>query len=343
MFFVIFASVNFFASVRMIKYLSALKIRTKMSAAVAGVLLLSIITSLPELVSAITAGALGSPEVSMGDVMGANLFSGAMLAVADIIFIRYLFFKKINNSNRFIIYLMIGINIILVLALMPIKTFYFMRLTIPHINVSWPFLVLLLVYIGFLIIMFKGFHDEEKELKTKKDVGLKKISLKVIIIFFVISVIGLVLSSIVLVAVIDNFDNVYGVKKESAGAIFLGMTTALPEVVSLFSLTRIGYGNVAIAGIIGSHLFNSIIYFVADIVNHPVGSLEHLANGNMMNLISLFVIAILLLLTIIIFTVKTISRWSSDKIFTGITSGIIVILYGFNIVFQILQSQYHFL
>lgn len=120
----------------MIKYLSALKMRTKMSTAVAGALLLSIITSLPELVSAITAGALGSPEVSMGDVMGANLFSGAMLAVADIIFIRYLFFKKINNSNRFIIYLMIGINIILVLSLMPIKAFDFMRLTIPYINVS---------------------------------------------------------------------------------------------------------------------------------------------------------------------------------------------------------------
>lgn len=157
-------------------------------------------------------------------------------------------------------------------------------------------------------MMFKGFHDEEKEPKTNKDVGLKKLSLKMIIIFFVISAIGLVLSSIILVAVIDNFDNVYGIKKESAGAIFLGMTTALPEVVSLFSLARIGYGNVAIAGIVGSHLFNSIIYFVADIINHPVGSLEYLANGNMMNLMPLFVIAILLLLTIIIFTVKTISR-----------------------------------
>lgn len=342
LFFIIFAAINFFSSMRMVRYLAALKMRTKVSSVFLGAVVLSIITALPELISAISSGIIGNPEVSLGDVMGSDLFSGGMLAVADLIFIRYLFFQKINKSNRFIIYLMLIVNTILVMSLMPVASFNFMRVTIPYLNISWPLLGLVFWYLFFLIFFIRGFDDNDGEVKTHQDIKLKQYTLKKIFIFFITAVICLVLSSILLVIIINNFTHAYGIKKESAGAIFLGFTTGLPEVVGLFSLAKLGYGNMAIASIFGGFLFKSIIYFVADLSYFRNGLLEHLMQNQAQNLLPAFLLAGFLLTMTILFVLKTIKFFNKNKYYSITLSVGICLLYVANIVVQILLSYHVF-
>lgn len=337
-FFVIFAAINFYSSIRMVRYLAAIKSRTKASSVFLGAVILSTITALPELISAISSGIIGNPEVSLGDVMGSDLFSGAMLAVADIIFIRYLFFQKINKSNRFIIYIMVFVNIILMMALMPVSSFNFMRVSIPYLNISWPLLILVFLYLFFLFFFVKGFDDQENVIKNEQNIKLKNYSLKKIILFFSLSVICLILSAIILVIVINNFTHIYGIKKESAGAIFLGFTTGLPEVVGLFSLAKLGYGNMAIASIVGGFLFKSVIYFIADIAYFPTGLLEYLTKNDIKNLIPAFLLATFLLIMTLLFALKTIKFFNKNKFFSIAISVSIILLYIINIIIQILLS-----
>ena len=235
---------------------------------------------------------------------------------------------------------MIFINSFLLLTFIPLEQFNFMRVTIPYINVSWPFLVLVLVYIGFLVALFKGWIKEPLEPKNKPSLILKTWSLSKIIIYFVGIVLILVTSSVMLVAVIDNFERVYNIKKESAAAILLGMTTALPEVVSLFTLIKMRQTNVAIAGIVGSHFFNSTLYFLSDVFHFSDGTLNYIQQDNIKNLIPIVILVSFLLVITILFILKTITLFKKNKYYTFIISSSIVLIYFANTLLQIFIKQF---
>lgn len=48
-----------------------------------GMLLLATITSLPELATTVTAGAIGAPEIALGNIFGSNLFNMALIALME--------------------------------------------------------------------------------------------------------------------------------------------------------------------------------------------------------------------------------------------------------------------
>ena len=59
--------------------------------------------------------------------------------------------------------------------------------------------------------------------------------------------------------------NEYGLGKGLAGALFLGVATSLPEIISSFTLAKLGNYNAAYGNIIGSCLFNFMVLGITDI------------------------------------------------------------------------------
>ena len=50
------------------------------------------------------------------------------------------------------------------------------------------------------------------------------------------------------------------------GAIFLGITTSLPEVVTFYALVSIGSYDLALSNIVGSNLFNLLVLSIGDVL-----------------------------------------------------------------------------
>lgn len=58
------------------------------------------------------------------------------------------------------------------------------------------------------------------------------------------------------------------ISSDSAGGVFLAITTSLPEVVAFFAFLRKQQPAAAIASLVGSHFFNIGIAFFGDLAYH---------------------------------------------------------------------------
>lgn len=75
------------------------------------------------------------------------------------------------------------------------------------------------------------------------------------------------ISSVLLTIVVNNISIAHPSFSSSfLGAIFLGITTSLPEVVTFYALINIKSYDIAVSNIIGSCLFNLLVLAIGDIV-----------------------------------------------------------------------------
>ena len=253
------AILTLYAAMRMVNYAELIIQKTKLGGAFVGLVLVSMITSIPELITEISQGAAGRPDIGISDDIGANAFSTFMLAFATLIFAKSMFVRNLGKWTKISILISFVLTVSMTLILFFGKDFgmgtsgKFMIGIIPFI-----FIISYFVFVYFSY-KFRHLADEEPEHETKTRFGIKGI-----ISMFVLFSIILTGSALFLNWTVDAMQEKYGISSKSAGGIFLSMTTAMPEVVALFSLARKGYLTAATGAIIGSHIFNISCLFWGD-------------------------------------------------------------------------------
>ena len=74
--------------------------------------------------------------------------------------------------------------------------------------------------------------------------------------------------SILLTFQADKLTHIYPhISSSTIGAILLGITTSLPEVVTTFGLINYNNYGMAIANILGSNIFNFLVLSISDLFN----------------------------------------------------------------------------
>jgi cation:H+ antiporter len=117
----------------------------------------------------------------------------------------------------------------------------------------------------------------------------------------------------------------YNLGNGVAGALLLSICTALPETVSAITLAKMGQGNMAIGGIVGSHLFNITILFYGDLVYYKEGTLDHLINSdNYLNFMGLVIVNTILSLLLFVSIFK---KNIKNKLIYILPSIVIVVSY----------------
>lgn len=124
------------------------------------------------------------------------------------------------------------------------------------------------------------------------------LSLKQIIIRFILVSIGLVISSILITYVTDIIAARLNLGASLAGALLLGIATSLPELTSCVSLVKIGNFNVSVGNIVGSNLFNFLIIFISDVL-FIGGTVYDFAQSQTRNLVIFGIISTMLMLTVL--------------------------------------------
>ncbi len=245
-----------------------------------GFTLIAMSTTLPELTVAVIAATSGGAPLSIGNVLGSNIFNiSAILGLATVLLAaKKILFKASNGSN--------GsngtTNVIPSMAkseLSSIEFGLFVSSIIPLMLIyvstqaAWAVgLILLFIFVGYMYKLSKvRMPTDEAEEAPFED----KSKLKRFVLYTIIGAIGVVLSANFLVDSSIAIATSFGVSQQVIGATIIAVGTSLPELtIGLKSILK-GHPNIAVGNIIGASFINTtlilgITFFVPALVGNPL-------------------------------------------------------------------------
>ena len=271
--YLVVAALVTFMSIKASEYVDMLDKTTSLSGAFLGGILLSAVTSLPELFTSISSTLmLDQPGLCIGNILGSNLFNYAMLSVFILTAVAK--FAKCELSK---IHFVVAVSVIAMGGLILCNKYGFLAFDIG--NVSITSVLIILLYVATVYVMYKMGGTSESD-----DGDPVTLSRKQILTRFTLVSVGIVVFSIILTYITDELSVRLNLGKTVAGALFLGVATSLPETASTFTLFKLKNYDVAVGNIVGSCLFNFTILSVADFF-YRGGGIYTIAETSTMNLI----------------------------------------------------------
>jgi len=250
----------FISGQRLTKSADQLAEETGISRGFIGVILLGFVTSLPELVSTVSAALFcNAPNLALGNIFGSNAANLAILAFLNLIVIHSAdkARHKLDEENQLTAYLSL---IIISLALMGLAGQGFWH--ILHID-----LFSLLIAVAYIIGLQKLHRFQLSEIPntdSTSDTSSKVIPPELKRSLLINAGI-IVAASMALAASAEHIATITGWGTTFVGNSLLAIATSLPEIVVTFSAVRIGSFSMAAGNIFGSNIFNIAILAVADL------------------------------------------------------------------------------
>lgn len=312
-FFLIFAFLTVFLSIKLSYYAEGLSKTSNISKALVGGLILAGVTSLPELVTCFSAILVNNKALAIGDILGSNLFNIFMVSFFDLVFIKKLIFTETSKSHNLVLLILLINYIFLYIYIKQI-------LDIALFSIGLPTIIIILTYI-FYIKSIPKYEQEDKIKINNKDLS-QQLTIKLIV-----ASILMIMSSTFLTIIVNNLSMEHPSFCSSfIGAIFLGITTSLPEVVTFYTLISINSYDLALSNILGSNIFNLLVLSLGDFIstNKPIYDYKDKDTS------------ILIILGIIFIIISLLSNRKIKSIPYGILSAIIVVIYLFFWIFRFL-------
>lgn len=249
-FLVCVALVLFFGT-KLSRYGDIIAEKTGLSGIWVGLLLLAIVTSLPEIITGISAiTVVRAPDLAMGTLFGSNAFNLLILAVLDIICRHGPLFATASQVHK----LSSGLGILLIA---------FAGASIILSNRLWGGGVYgLSIYSAVLVLLYlfgsRYIFSRERNSPSVEATAFRyrNISARRAYLGFAIAAIVVIGTGTWLATVGDEIAAVTGLGTTFVGSLFLALTTSLPELVVAITALRIGAVDMAIADVLGSNMFN---------------------------------------------------------------------------------------
>lgn len=263
------AAVLVLFSMKCADYVDMIDKKTNISGAFIGGVILAAVTSLPELVTSISSVAIGSEGLIIGNVLGSDLFNLCIFGGLILITPKGFRNSKIDSSH-------VATIICTILAYITTGIVLFTGFgSIPGVSINAASIVIVILYA--ISCKFLASDDGENDEEDDNDLTLKQVVTR-----FVICAVGLVVSSILITIITDKIDARYNLGSSFAGAIFLGVATSIPELTSSITLVGKRNYNAMIGNVLGSNMFNYIIFSLADIIAFKANIFQSTADSRLL-------------------------------------------------------------
>lgn len=240
-------------SMKCADYVDMLDKKTNMSGAFIGGVILAAVTSLPELITSISSIAIGKEGLIIGNVLGSDVFNLCIFGALTVISVNEYSKAKIGSSH-------IKTIICTILAYLTTGAVLFFNIgAIPGVSINFASVIIVILY----AISCKFLADDDSESEGEDDNDL---TIKQVVVRFIICALGLVIFSVIITKITSVIEEQYALGASLAGALFLGVATSIPELASSVSLVRKGNFNAMAGNVLGSNMFNYIIFSLADII-----------------------------------------------------------------------------
>ena len=257
---VICITIIFFAGRRVAIYGDIIAFKTKLGGLWIGLVLISIITSLPELFTGISAiSIVDAPDLTVGNLLGANTFNLLNLAFLDIASRKQSIMNLAGRGQR-----LTGWFSIILVGVVAFSLLIQPRLDLRLGWLGWTTPIIFILYLLFVrqIFLIERRNGVPKLTESRyADTSLKKT-----FVFFAVSAVLIAGSGIWLATIGDRIAAFTGLGENFVGSLFIGLTTTLPEITVSYTALRMGSTDLAISNMIGSNMFNMFLVFIDDLI-----------------------------------------------------------------------------
>ena len=248
------AAVLVLFSIKCAYYVDMLDKKTDMSGAFIGGVILAAVTSLPEMITSISAVALGNPGLIIGNVLGSDVFNLCIFGSLTLISVKAFRRATVGTSH-----LKTLVCTALAYATTGFVLFSGVNTSFPGVSINAASVIIVILYA--ISCKFMASDDSESENEDDNDLTVKQVVTR-----FILCAFGLVVASIIITKITDLIDQQYNLGASLAGALFLGVATSIPELTSSIALVKKGNFNAMVGNVLSSNMFNYIIFSVADIL-----------------------------------------------------------------------------
>lgn len=225
------------------------------SSSAIGLLLVSIITSLPELSTSLSSVmTVGQPNLALGNTLGSDVFNLMIIALCDILFRKRGILRQSRLRITTLVHYLMMITILLLTLTLPNS----ISLGGAHFNAGS-----LLIMALYLFIFFHT-HRNSQTAPHEEEPDIDRSELKKVLLQFVAAALVIVGAGILLAQLGDRIAIETGLGQSFVGALFLAIATSLPELTVSIAALRIGAVDLMLGNIFGSNMFNVFIAAISD-------------------------------------------------------------------------------
>jgi cation:H+ antiporter len=254
------------AGFKLSRYGDVIAEKTGMGGTWVGLILLATVTSLPELITGISAVSFAhTPEIAVGDVLGSCVFNLMIIVVLDFLQRGESVYTRASTGHI----LSAGFGIVLIgiagFNILLAQSGYVWR--IGHVGVYTP--IILMVY---AIAMRTVFRYERAHLDAYTGQSVERypaMTLREAAIGYAIAALVVAAAGLWLPFVGKELALSMGWHESFVGTIFVAFVTSVPELVVTISALRIGALDMAIGNLLGSNLFDIAILALDDLLYLP--------------------------------------------------------------------------
>ncbi|HEY5567437.1 MAG TPA: sodium:calcium antiporter [Gammaproteobacteria bacterium] len=235
-----------------------------LSRAWVGLLLLSVATSLPELVTGASAIVLfDAPNVAVGDALGSCVFNLLILVVIELLARGDSLYARAGPGHS----LSAAFGVILTgfIAFSVLVAPGLPALRIGHVGLYAP-----VIFGTYLVALYTVFRYEQRTIAAVGHrplvPGVDERSLRTAIRRYIVSAAFVVAAGAVLPGVATEIARQMNWSNTFVGTIFVAFATSIPEVAVSITAMAIGSVDMAIANLLGSNLFDAAIVAFDDLV-----------------------------------------------------------------------------
>jgi cation:H+ antiporter len=247
------------------RYADILAEKTGLGRGWVGAVLLAGATTLPELTTGISAVVvLDEVNLAAGGVLGSCLFNLLLLALLDAVAGRTPLLRRAQTSHI----LAAGLGVML-LSIVMLGEYATQMVGLPSLGwIGLPTIAMIVVYVVSvrLISYFERRRVAEVLEQEAEIFQYESIPLRRALVVFGLLAIAIVILGFWLAALADQIAETTGLGATFVGAIFLSVTTSLPEIVAGFTAVRIGAVDLAVSNIFGANLINCTALAIYDLV-----------------------------------------------------------------------------
>lgn len=278
---------------RLSRYGDVIAEKTGLSGLWIGILLLAAVTSLPELITGISAVTLvgdpKGPDLAMGTVFGSNMLNLFIIALMDIIYRPGPLLTWAGQGHR----LSAGLGILLIAVA---GGSILLSTRVWGGAVGWVGIYSLVLVLLYLWGSRRIFRRERRRPEAEaRALRYENISPRRAYLGFAIAAMVVIGAGTWLATIGDEIATVTGWGATFVGSLFLAVTTSLPELVVSIAALRIGAIDMAIANILGSNMLNMGIVIAGDDLFYSSASIFSAASTS-----HVFTSAIAILMTLIV-------------------------------------------
>ncbi len=252
--------------VKLSRYGDVIAEKTSMGGTWIGLVLMATVTSLPELITGVSAVSIAnSPDIAVGDALGSCVFNLLIIVVLDFLYRKESVYTRASQRHV----LSAGFGILLI-GFTGFNILLSTNGALPsfwHVGIYTPIIIGLYVIAMRTVFRYEREHISETAEATAErypDLTLQQAALR-----YTGAASMVVLAALWLPFVGKEIALLMGWHQSFVGTLFVAFATSVPELAVTIGALRIGAIDMAIGNVLGSNLFDILILAIDDLLYTP--------------------------------------------------------------------------